>query len=36
MDMWFKEGQIANAAMTYKIKETLVTKKTKFQDLAIL
>ncbi len=36
MDMWFKEGQIANAAMTYKIKETLVTKTTQYQELAIL
>lgn len=36
MDMWLKEGQIADAAMTYKIKETLVTKKTEFQELAIL
>lgn len=36
MDLWLKEGQIADAAMTYKIKETLVKKKTDFQDLAIL
>ncbi|MDT8716505.1 polyamine aminopropyltransferase [Clostridium sp. 19966] len=36
MDLWLKEGQIADAAMTYKIKETLVKKKTYFQDLAIL
>lgn len=36
MDLWLKEGQIADAAMTYKIKETLVSKKTNFQDLAIL
>lgn len=36
MDMWLKELQIENAAMTYKVKETLVTKKTQFQDLAIL
>jgi spermidine synthase len=36
MDMWLKEGQIADAAMTYKIKETLITKKTEFQDLAIV
>jgi len=36
MDMWLKEGQIADAAMTYRIKETLVTKKTEFQDLAIV
>jgi spermidine synthase len=36
MDMWLKEGQIADAAMTYRIKETLTTKKTKFQDLAVV
>ncbi|WML35782.1 polyamine aminopropyltransferase [Clostridium sp. OS1-26] len=36
MDMWLKEGQIEDAAMTYKIKETLVTKKTEYQDLAIV
>ena len=36
MDMWLKENQIADAAMTYKIKETLITKKTEFQDLAIV
>lgn len=36
MDMWIKEEQIADAAMTYKIKETLVRKQTEFQDLAIL
>lgn len=36
MDMWLKEGQIENAAMTYKIKETLVRKKTEYQDLAIV
>ncbi|MBV7276360.1 polyamine aminopropyltransferase [Clostridiaceae bacterium UIB06] len=36
MDMWLKEGQIEDAAMTYKIKETLVTKKTQYQDLSIL
>lgn len=36
MDMWLKEGQIENAAMTYRIKETLITKKTEFQDLAVL
>lgn len=34
--MWLKEGQIADAAMTYKIKETLITKTTAFQELAIL
>ena len=36
MDMWIKEAQIENAAMTYKVKETLVRKKTKYQDLAIV
>lgn len=36
LEMWLKEMQIENAAMTYKIKETLVRKQTKFQDLAIL
>lgn len=36
MEMWIKEAQIADAAMTYKIKETLVRKQTEFQDLAIL
>ncbi len=36
MDMWIKEGQIEDAAMTYKIKETLVRKQTEYQDLAIV
>jgi len=36
MDLWLKEQQIADAAMTYKIKETLHTEKTEFQDIAIL
>lgn len=36
MDMWLKEGQIEDAAMTYKIKETLVTKKTEYQDLSVV
>jgi len=36
MEMWIKEGQIENAAMTYKIKETLVRKQTEYQDLAIV
>lgn len=36
MDLWLKEEQIADAAMTYKIKETLHTEKTAFQDIAIL
>lgn len=36
MEMWLKEQQIEGAAMTYKVRETLVRKKTKYQDLAIL
>lgn len=36
MEMWLKESQIEGAAMTYKVKETLVRKKTKYQDLAIV
>lgn len=36
MDMWLKEGQISNAAMTYKVKETLSKKSTPFQELCIL
>lgn len=36
MDMWISEGQINDAAMTYKVKETLVRKQTKYQDLAIV
>jgi len=36
MDMWLKEGQVSDAAMTYKIKETLVRKTTDYQDLAIV
>lgn len=36
MEMWLKEEQIQSAAMTYKVKETLVRRKTDFQDLAIL
>lgn len=36
MDLWLREGQISDAVMTYKIKETLVTRKTEFQDLAIV
>lgn len=36
MEMWLKEMQLADSAMTYKVKETLVTKKTKYQDLAIV
>lgn len=36
MDLWLKEGQIEDAVMTYKIKETLVRKKTEYQDLAVV
>ncbi len=36
MELWLKEMQIENAAMTYKIKETLHREKSEFQDLAIL
>ena len=36
MDLWIKEMQNENAAMTYKVKETLRTEKTKYQELAIL
>lgn len=36
MEMWLTEKQIPNAAMTYKVKETLIRKNTKFQDLAIV
>lgn len=36
MEMWLKEMQLENTAMTYKVKETLVRKKTKYQDLAII
>lgn len=36
MEMWLKEMQLKNTAMTYKVKETLVRKKTKYQDLAIV
>jgi len=36
MDLWVREAQIENAAMTYKVKETLHTEKTKYQELAIL
>lgn len=36
MDMWLKEGQIEDAAMTYKIKETICRRKTPYQDLAIV
>lgn len=36
MELWIKEMQLKNSAMTYKVKETLVRKKTKYQDLAIV
>lgn len=36
MEMWLREMQIEGAAMTYKVKETLVRKKTEYQDLAIV
>ncbi|HAZ38059.1 MAG TPA: spermidine synthase, partial [Clostridiaceae bacterium] len=36
MEMWVKEMQIEDAAMTYKVNQTLVRKKTKYQDLAIV
>ncbi|WP_138204645.1 polyamine aminopropyltransferase [Haloimpatiens lingqiaonensis] len=36
MEMWLKEAQIKDAAMTYKVKETLVRKKTNYQDLTIV
>lgn len=36
MDLWLKEAQINDTAMTYRIKETLVRKQTKYQDLAIV
>lgn len=36
MEMWLKEVQIDGAAMTYKVNKTIVTKKTRYQDLAIV
>lgn len=36
MDLWVKEKQLENTAMTYKVKETLHTEKTEYQDLAIV
>jgi spermidine synthase len=36
MEMWIKEAQIEDAAMIYKVKETLVRKQTEYQDLAIV
>lgn len=36
MEMWIKEAQIEDAAMIYKVRETLVRKQTEYQDLAIV
>jgi spermidine synthase len=36
MEMWIKEAQIEDAAMIYKVSETLVRKQTEYQDLAIV
>lgn len=36
MEMWIKEAQIEDAAMIYKVNETLVRKQTEYQDLAIV
>lgn len=36
MEMWLKEMQLPDVAMTYKVVETLERKKTKYQDLAIV
>jgi len=36
MEMWLKEMQLKDAAMTYRVKETLVRRQTEFQDLAIV
>lgn len=36
MEMWVSESQIKDAVMTYNVKETLVRKQTKYQDLAIV
>lgn len=36
MEMWLKEMQVEGAAMTYRVKETLVRKKTRYQDFAIV
>lgn len=36
MEMWLGEAQIKDAVMTYKVKETLVIKKTPYQELAIV
>jgi len=36
MDLWVREVQLENTAMTYRVKETLHTEKTKYQDLAVV
>ncbi len=36
LDLWLKETQINDVALTYKIKKTLIRKQTKYQDLAIV
>ncbi|HBC95727.1 MAG TPA: spermidine synthase [Clostridium sp.] len=36
MDLWLREGQVSDAVMTYKVKQTLIREKTKYQDLAIV
>lgn len=36
MDLWIKEMQVENSAMTYKVKETLHIEKTKYQEIAIV
>lgn len=36
MDLWIREMQIDNSAMTYKVKETLHIEKTKYQEIAIV
>jgi len=36
MEIWYSEKQTENLSISFKIKETLVRKKTKFQDLAIV
>jgi len=36
MEMWIKEAQIEDAAMTYKVSDVLVRKQTEYQDLAIV
>ena len=33
MDLWLREGQVSDAVMTYKVKQTLIREKTKYQDL---